>query len=739
VLVAWVLFPLLLAALCLGCGLAVQALTRRELPGALLSGIGLAAIVVLASLLTLSDATAKATTPAVVALALLGGAVGWRNRRRPSGWAITAAVGVFAIYAAPIVLSGEATLAGYIRLDDSATWLALTDRVMESGRSLDGLAPSTYEATLAINLGDGYPIGAFMPLGVAGELAGTDIAWLIQPYMAFLAALLALALWQLAAAVVPSPRARTAIAFIAAQPALLYGYYLWGGVKELLAIALAATAAALVPAALGRPRRRGGAPLLIVLGALAASLSAIVAGHLLPPTSLPLTDSDALGNLAGPLDPLQLAGVWPTGDFRFPAEFSALTDLAMAIAIVAAAVGVAFAWRRRAWPVIVFCGGALAFAAGIAIVGSPWAEGKAFAIASVAVPFAAGLGAAALWAGRARIPAVLLAFPLAGGVLWSNALAYRDADLAPRDSLAELEEIGHRIAGEGPTLMTEYGPYGARHFLRDADPESVSELRRRTIPLRGGGEIPKGLSADTDELLTPGLLVYRTLVLHRSPSASRPPAQYRLTWRGDDYEVWQRPDGPPPPLRRLPLGSRFDPTGVARCRDVRALARAGGPILLARRARPVVVSLANASHPESWEAARPGLPIPVGAGSLEATINVRAAGEYSAWLRGSIKSEGRLVIDGEEVGSVRHILNNQGQYIRFGSVSLNRGRHRLHLRIEGADLHPGSGGQRTPIGPIVLTRGEAHDARVERVRASQALGLCGQRYDWLELSPGRSW
>ena len=71
---------------------------------------------------------------------------------------------MFAVYAAPIVLSGEPTFAGFIKLDDTATWLALTDRVMEHGRDLDGLAPSSYEATLRFNLGDGYPVGVFLPL-----------------------------------------------------------------------------------------------------------------------------------------------------------------------------------------------------------------------------------------------------------------------------------------------------------------------------------------------------------------------------------------------------------------------------------------------------------------------------------------------------------------------------------------------------------------------------------------------
>lgn len=71
--------------------------------------------------------------------------------------------------------------------------------------------------------------------------------------------------------------------------------------------------------------------------------------------------------------------------------------------------------------------------------------------------------------------------------------------------------------------MTEYEPYGVRHFLRDADPEGASELRRRPVPLRDGSSLDKGEFADIDRFDLGGLLEYRTLVLRRSPLASRPP------------------------------------------------------------------------------------------------------------------------------------------------------------------------------------------------------------------------
>ena len=132
------------------------------------------------------------------------------------------------------MLSGRATFAGYIKLDDTATYLAMTDRVMEHGRSLAGLAPSTYEATLAPRSRSATQREP-MPLGVGHELLANDSAWLFQPYLAFLAAMLALTLYALLERVDPSrpaARGRRLRRRAACDP---FGYALWGGVKELAA------------------------------------------------------------------------------------------------------------------------------------------------------------------------------------------------------------------------------------------------------------------------------------------------------------------------------------------------------------------------------------------------------------------------------------------------------------------------------------------------------------------------
>jgi hypothetical protein len=687
---------------------------------------------------------------------------------------------VLAVYAAPIVLSGQATFAGFIKLDDTATWMAITDRIMDHGRSLSGLAPSTYEATLAFNLGQGYPVGAFLPLGVGRALVGQDVAWVIQPYMAALGAMLALALWELPRRLIASPRLRAAVAFIAAQPALLYGYYLWGGIKEVTAAALIAATAGVAVLVVSRPREprplaalallsgasigvlSGGGgvwllpPLLAALVASALALGGVVTarravvfavvvvvvslpvilpGGLLPPTSSPIDSATALGNLFSPLPLREIAGIWPVGDFRLAPSDAVVTDVLVAVAALAGIWALVWAWRARAWAAPLYVVGALVSCLVIFAIGSPWVGAKALASASPAIPFAAGLAAATLWSRRLRLAGCALALLLAGGVLWSNALAYRDVNLAPRDQLDELQAIGDRIAGEGPTLMTEYEPYGVRHFLRDADPEGASELRRRVDPLVGGGELPKGRSADTDRFQLDGLLAYRTLVLRRSPAQSRPPSPYRLVSRGTYYEVWQRPPRTPRRLvDHLGLGGPVDPAAVPACAEVRRLAQEAGPggrLAVVMRRPTIAVALSDTVHPRSWGYPGEAL-VPRTPGAVVASVRTPAAGTYELWLGGSIRPEADVTVDGRRVGSVRDELNNSGDYISLGQARLGAGSHTVRIQIGGADLHPGSGGRPDPIGPLVLSSEDAADTRVLTVPASRARDLCGRPWDWVE-------
>ena len=637
-LACWLAFPAVLVILSLGCGLLVERVSGLELSEPLTLPVGLALVIDVAELTTKLSATAPLTTPVVLVLALIGFVVGrpGRLRSRFGRWPLLAAAGVYVVYLAPVLATGDPTFTGYVKLDDTSTWMAMLDRVLAHGHSLGGLAPSTYEATLSAYLNGGEPVGALLPWGIGHELVGQDLAWTFQPYLALLGSMLALSLWPLAGGLVRSPRLRALAVFIAAQAALIYGYSLWGGIKEIAAAAMLPLIVACAAPVVDRHARLrsfiplavacfgmlsvlafGGAVWLpVVLTAIGlfalwtwlrsatrlqlaglVALAALLAvglvrgGENFVHANRALTGGE-LGNLVAPLSGFQVFGIWPAGDFRIaPPEASMLTYTLIGLAIGTGLVALLVAWRRRSWmPWLYLISGLV----GIGLVsarGSPWVQGKAIAIASPAVLFASLVGAVLLVEHRpavrprgrrrrfadavvTRPTGVIAGVAVCVGVLWSNAAAYHHVTLAPYAQFRELQHIGDEFARQGPTLLNEYQPYGVRHFLRRMDSESPSELRRRTIPLQGGQLVPKAGYADLDQFQLGGLLVYRTIVIRTSPAASRPPEPYRLASAGKWYEVWQRPLNPRRPvLASLPLGNSLDPVAVPSCDAVVRLAR----------------------------------------------------------------------------------------------------------------------------------------------------------------------
>src|SRR5439155_18238002 len=266
---------------------------------------------------------------------------------------------------------------------------------------------------------------------------------------------------------------------------------------------------------------------------------------------------------------------------------------------------------------------------------------------------------------------------------------------APHDRLAELQHIGSRFAGQGPALMTDYEPYGVRHFLRKLDPEGASELRRRVIPLRSGRGLDKLEVADIDQFQLDGLLVYRTIVLRTSPVESRPPSPYRLIQPGRYYDVWQRTDSPPSVIEHLPLGNDVDPTAPAPCDDVLRLAREASPggrlAAAVRRSTPIVLDLSSASRPRDWQPAQgvSGAVSPQSAGTVTTFVRVPAAARYGIWVGGAFRRQLDVLLDGEKIMSRRDELSHTGQYEPLGDKTLSAGLHRISLRYGKADLRPG--------------------------------------------------
>jgi hypothetical protein len=786
--IAWLVFPLVLGALSLGCGLLVERVAGIELPSPLVLPLGFALIIVSAQFAIIGGRTAPLATPLVVALAVAGFGLSLPWKRRLGGWWVAAAAGVFAVFAAPFVLSGRATFGGYIKLDDTATYLAMLDRAMQHGYNTAGLPPSTFEATLSTSLAYGYPLGSLLPLGVGRALVAQDAAWLWQPYLTLMAALLACGLYQLAVGLVASPRLRALVAFGGGQAALLYGYALWGGVKELATAVLAVLVAALVVLSARKDvDARGTLPLAIAFSALLGVLSVGGAAWILPPAavllvllwrsrgwagtgrfvlalgaatvllSLPtlwvavrwlgksgsFTSSDELGNLLGRLSWLQVFGIWPSGDFRVAPHNLNATRVIVALVAVAAVFAIVVAVRRRTFELPLALGTA-AFACVVYVgFGSPWIGGKALASASPIVLAVSFAGAAVVYESGRRVVAVAGGAVLLVALVWSNVLQYRDVDLAPSPRLAELSTIGHRFSGEGPTLIGEYEPYGARHFLRGMATEAASELRRRPVYLRTGGMAPTGSSPDLDELTLSSVLPYRTVVLRRSGAASRPPSVYVPIWTGRYYQVWQRPAYTGTIAEHLPLGSRLQPAAIPACSSILRVARLAaaehGQVAAVERP-PAIVIEANGSV---------GLPSSFGAYgespqalyltepySVTSRFGVPAPATYGVWVGGSFKSGVAIDIDGHRVGSARDSLNWPDTFTYLGAARVGRGRHTLRFTYDGPSWRPGSGGiPPFGVGPIVLSPA-TQDSSITYVAPARARSLCGKSLDWVEALRG---
>ena len=809
--VAWVLFSLVLGLLGAGWGFLVERLSGRSLDDALLIPVGLASVLVAAGTLNAFTLTAPVAVPLAASIAIAGLPFAWAGRKRLGGWPLLAALGTLFAFGAPVVLSGDATFAGFVKLDDTAVWFNIVDHFKTGPHAAPGEELSTYSQEYNDALGPHYPRGSFVLPAVAHTLLGVDVAWVFQAYLAACGAGVALCLFALIRPLIASSATRALIAFLAAQSALLYGYSLWGGIKELTAAFALALMAALAAAALReRPRRwRALIPLAIATAALIQTLGVgaaawvalmlaplvvvwlvqawrakerlaavlsiaalgVFAAALIVPVWIALGDfvsSDSglfssgqdeqtkLGNLNDPLSPFQLAGIWPVGDFR--ATPDQLPTIILVGLVILAALGAFWACRKRGeWGLLLYPAAALGGCGAIYLAGAtPWVIGKTLAIASPALLLAALVGAAMLWK-RHRAGIVVLA-ALAFGVLWSTALAYHDAVLAPRDRLAELERIGEIVAGEAPTFLNEYEIYGDYHFLREGAPVGPADYRPVSLPLSNGVTLTKSAWADIDSFPLSTLLPYRSIVTRHIPAESRPPSIYELVWQGDYYELWQRPDGETHPIvEHIPYGESLElpycgtaedgtvqpkcsvnPAASPSCpelQDIAERARSMDADLLAhQRAEAIVARGDQTVWPAPWfHDPAGGTLTPNTPGEAVSQIGVGNTQIYELWLGGSFARGFDVTADGEELGRIENEQSTIGGYAFVDDLILEEGVHKFKLDYPSAGLGPGSGNNLYTLLTAISLQPVDPPSELIRVPPGEVEELCGRPLDWIEI------
>jgi hypothetical protein len=770
-LLAWVIFPAVMAVLCLGAGLAVRrACGAGAFSALLILPVGLAALVVLGGFLCYFSALAPLAGPACAVLGVGGLLLGWRPLRAflsrsavaRNSWAVAAALGAGGVIAAPVVLSGRPGFTGYAHIVDTSYQFDLAAHFAHSGRSVPIGTSSAYQTVLHKYLGTGYPGGGQWTLGALSNLMPVDLSWLYQPFLAFVAAMSALSLYCLLGRFLDSRRWRAVGAFVAAQPNILVAYAYTGGIKELCTSSFLLLSAALLAEA--PPRLHPGRRLLAVPIAVAAavasfsltvlpwvgvlgagicvsalvlhrqrlatlaggaqmaavtfvlSLPTLAAALKLLPTVKGSGPVD-LGNLAAPVPAITTAGVWITGDYRFPAYAHKGPSEALAVVVlILAAIGLATAIRRRALAV-----GWLGVAGAVSLYYvahryGPWIQFKADCVTASIALLLAFAGAGALMRNLRRSDPLLYlgavpAAAIAGAVLAGNALAYHDVTLAPYARLHNLEYIGSRFAGQGPTLTPDFEEY-SEYYLRDDN--QTSTVNGPTLGLRpevNRATEPGGILAyDLNEYQLSWLESFRTIVMRRNPLASRPPSNYRLVYLSRYYAVWQR-DRPATTVdSHLPLSGTAGERNAAFCAKVSGSARqAGRSAEIAYTLAPhgyVQVGASNMIVSGSLQAAG-GVLLANGPGRAVREQPIPSSGRYDLYLSGSFGRPVNVSIDGRHVATAAYQISYPGQWLLLGSQSLSAGVHQIKITVGGTSLHAGNGPGIDPlnraVGPLVIT------------------------------------
>src|ERR1700740_258521 len=199
---AWLLFPFVLVVVCAGSGLLVARVSGNALSGVLLLPVGFGLTVSVCALGTSISWLAPATGWLALAVGLAGFVVArprirpWRGVSAAFLYPGVAALAGFAALAAPVVLTGTPTWTGFGRIVDTAFQMAFSQHLAEAGRSVP-VSNSAFNATVVGLSGNGYPGGAQATLGALSGLIRTDVAWCYQAYLAWAAAMGALALYSL--------------------------------------------------------------------------------------------------------------------------------------------------------------------------------------------------------------------------------------------------------------------------------------------------------------------------------------------------------------------------------------------------------------------------------------------------------------------------------------------------------------------------------------------------------------
>jgi hypothetical protein len=786
-------YPGVLAVLCVGAGLLVDRCSGCFLPGLLLPAVGAAALIALSQLTTYLAPIAPATPYAMAAVAVAGLAIGRRRARllarqwRAWRWQVVAPVLAYVLTLAPVLFAGRPTFSSFMALSDSAVHMVGADFLLHHGQDYSHLdLRNSYGQVINAYYNTSYPSGSDTLFGGSALLLGLPLIWTFQPFNAFMLATAAGPAWLLLRRMGLDGAWAALGALTVTVPALVYAYELIGSIKEITSLPMLLTLGALVAlhprwlhrgpsgaipfalvaagglSALGvgfgawviaaavvllvigigdllaRRQAARRALLLVGSGAIVAFLSAVptwldLSGSLRVAKTIASTPNP--GNLHTPLRSAQLLGTWLRGSYKgVPAGGElTVTYVLIAITIVACLVGAVHVIRSRQYPLAGWLALMLAVWLASTVYATTWVNAKALMLTSPVVMLIAWGGLAALLASRFRWAGPLLALALAGGVFASDAFQYRGSNLAPTPRYQEMARVNTLFAGRGPTLFTDFDEYSL-YQLRDLDlggPDFIY-LPPALAGTEGGYRYP----VELDRLPPADLLPYPLIVTRRDPAASRPPSAYRLLWQGIYYEVWGRHRGAPAAIADIGLSGSLAGQ-CARIKRLASLASVDGAQLVAALSPELLrIPLAHTSYPAGWGHLRQGL-VMSAPGPLSAVFTAPRSGVWNLWLQGQIMPTVKVNVDGHPLASVGGQLGGNSLVPNTMTpfpVSLSAGRHRLSVTRGGSSLAPGDGGSAV-LYTIFLTPANAPvQEPLYVVAPGRWRSLCGRSYEWIEVA-----
>ena len=788
---AFIWAPAVLYALTLALGLLAEAVLRMRLPNALLAPTGLAILIALVMPLYRLGAGWEIAVAATLACALAGLLLARPSRDRLNpGAAALAALAVYGLYIAPVALTGHWTWAGYNFVNDTSSNFVWAELLARQGVSLPAVVDSTTASIEANSVTLGYPMGAHALLATLKPLTGASVPAIYQPVIAATAALAAMAMTQLGQAAGLRPRLAAVAGTLSVAAVLLYRYALHGAIKEVLVVALLATAAALAREALDRGLdfrvailialcaaallhvfSAVGALFALVLGILLLAVALLegrnlravgrlaVAGAVIGVAAVAANLSDVkhfadhagdafassggastayMGHLLRPIPLVESAGVWLAGDYRGPvgSEADVPNAVAIALLVVLAAIGVVLELRGRRPAGLVLLIPAAVVAAMLIPQLSPYAGAKLLVVLSPAIVLVAALGALRLVQDGSRRVALGAgtALAVAGlGLAASVGIAYRYTTLAPPGRVAAMEDAADHARGGGVWLVDEWEEF-AKYFMRDVKVNAAFEAESpRPAELRKSGPL-FGQYYDLDELTLPYVNSFPGIVKRRSPVASRPPGALRLVHSNAYYEVWRRRPGVRV-VEHLPLQRLDDATLRPSCSAVRrlaAVARQGDRLVASTRPEIVTLEPATPSlRPDGWVRTSPDSVTPHVPGEVEQRRET-PAGRFRVWMKGSFGRGTMAYVDGRRVGTAKGI-NTPEQWLEVGEVRLSAGEHRLKVRRPPFGVGPGDA-WRGELGPLALE--PVARPRLVSIAPGEARRLCGREWDWIEVVRG---